>query len=132
MDSTLSRIRSVTSELQQIQTHLTENSLADAAHAAYALLQDPASLEVLSGFKTAVDELRRFLWFYIDEMAKQKREESDMLLYSYRVKRAAEILRSLHEDASRFDERPRSAQATFLEQITAVVEGYVKPEKAES
>jgi hypothetical protein len=132
MEPILASIQQVTKELHEIRAHLGE--CTSATTNGETLLHDAASLDVLSGFKNAVDELRRFLWFYIDELAKRKNEESDMLMYTYRVRRAAEILRSLQEDSARFAAVPSISNATFLEQITSVVEGYVatpKPEGAE-
>jgi hypothetical protein len=125
MENTLARIRAITRELNEIQTELYRKTLASHPEATHAFLEDPNSLDILSGFKAAVDELRRFLWFYIDELANRKGADADLLIEGYRIQRATEILRVLCQEPVTTHENSLRGVRTFLEQVTAVVEGKV-------
>src|SRR5438067_12853412 len=95
MDQTLSRIRAATQQLNDVQTELYRRALAPNPEATHAFLDEPSSLDVLGEFKAAVDELRRFPWLYIDELAKRAGTDRDLMIQGYRLRRATGTLRVL-------------------------------------
>ena len=123
MDETLTRIRAATQQLNDVQTELYRRALAPNPEATHAFLDEPSSLDVLSGFKAAVDELRRFLWFYIDELAKRAGTDPDLMIQGYRIRRATEMLRVLSAEPMIAACPTLEETQSFLEQVISVVEG---------
>src|SRR5438270_13847502 len=122
MDQTLSRIRAATQQLNDVQTELYRRALAPNPEDTHAFLDEPTSLDVLSGFKAAVDELRRFLWFYIDELAKRVGADPDLMMQGYRIRRATEMLRVLSDEPMIAECTSLQDTQSFLEQVVTVVE----------
>ena len=122
MDQTLSRIRAATQQLNDVQTELYRRALAPNPEATHAFLDEPSSLDVLSEFKAAVDELRRFLWFYIDELAKRAGTDPDLMIQGYRLRRATEMLRVLSDEPMIAACPTLQDTQSFLEQVITVVE----------
>jgi len=132
MDNILIKIQRVTEELNEVQSELYRRALTPEPGPAHEFMNDPSGLEVLSRFKAAVDELRRFLWYYLDELASRQGADADLLIHGYRIRRATEMLRVLcHEPIAAESASLHDAQ-TFLELVTAVVEGKVPPRTADS
>jgi hypothetical protein len=89
MNHALSRVQKVTEELKDIQKELFESGESGQSP---EFIDDPACLEVLSAFKATVDDLRRLLFFYVNNLAIQLGGDPQRALHSYRLRRAAELL----------------------------------------
>ena len=90
MNRPLARVRHVTEELKDIQADLFETGVSNEE--APAFLDDPDCLEVLSAFKSRVDDLRRLLYFFVDTLTKQSGQDQNQTIHAYRLRRAAELL----------------------------------------
>ncbi len=91
MNRTLARVQRVTNELQEIQTELFESGLSKEGTSP-AFLDDPACLEVLGGFKARVDDLRRLLFFFVNNLTTEIALDQDKFVHAYQLRRAAELL----------------------------------------
>ena len=91
MNHALSRVQKVTEELKDIQAELFESGNSTTGKSP-AFIDDPACLEVLSAFKATVDDLRRLLFFYVNNLTIQMGGDPHRAIHSYRLRRAAELL----------------------------------------
>lgn len=104
-ESVLHKIRNLTVELELLQREIcAELSLADAAPN-QNLMRNEAG-EDLAQFRTALDQLRRVLWFYFEEITTAKPAEK---LIPQTIERA-----SLEPSPS------------FFDRLNLVIEGYVQ------
>lgn len=96
MDPVLDRIQHVTEELNAL-----EQDLQKIGHQAGAgpmpLLDEQASLKLVSDLKVAVDNVRSFLWAYIEKVADGNRMMLGQALHSARLDRVSAMLRVLNE-----------------------------------
>jgi hypothetical protein len=90
MNHALTRIQKVTAELKDIQAELFESSAGGQEKSDF--IDDPACLEILSAFKATVDDLRRLLFFYVNDLTLQMGSDPERAIHSYRLRRAAELL----------------------------------------
>lgn len=86
MESVSDRIRAVIAELEEIQDLLEEERPA-----AEALPDLPAVVEL----KNYLDNLRHFVWAYLEAQSQQGAGDIDSTLQNYRMKRVTEMLRAL-------------------------------------
>jgi hypothetical protein len=68
--SVLEKIRTITRELEAIQGEM-HSQLTLSVPQGRRFLEDGTAVQVLSQFKAELDQLRRILWFYIEEAARQ-------------------------------------------------------------
>jgi hypothetical protein len=117
------RIRRVTQDLQALEEEMGWALIQDDTRAEqHRLMEELLSFNLVNQFKSAVDHMRHFLWCYIESAMGPRRSSVDYLLQSQRLKQVTEMLRTLREQGGEFGKMPEAA--TFLEQVTAVVEGY--------
>ena len=91
MNRALARVQRLSEELQDIQTELFETGASSEAHTP-AFLDDPACLDVLSTFKSRVDDLRRLLFFFVNNLTMEIGVDQNQAIHAYRLRRAAELL----------------------------------------
>jgi hypothetical protein len=91
MNHALERVRKITEELKDIQAELFESGASGEAQSP-EFLDDAACMEVLSAFKATVDDLRRLLFFYVNNLTLQMGVDPTKTMHSYRLRRAAELL----------------------------------------
>jgi hypothetical protein len=128
MNAPLKRIQRATEELNQLQAELGRRVMDFEKYTDQTtFLEEPGSLELLSALKATVDEMRRFLWFYIDRMAKQTGADANLAIQSYRIRRATEMLRTLTDQSSATRLQNLPGGQSFLEQVTAMVENCLQP-----
>ncbi len=113
------RIQRVTEDLRTIQAELsglsTEAHLLEEKHLLVEKLLRP---DMLADLKTAVDNLRRFLWDYLDLAAGESgKKGADYALQSYRLQRVTEMLRSLEHRTAHEGFEPLPEQYSFFEEI---------------
>lgn len=70
MDKTFSRIRQATEDLYVARDELNRRAARDDSGLPAALMDDQ-STDALIAFKIAVDEIRQFLWHYLNEIVSQ-------------------------------------------------------------
>ncbi len=121
------RIRRVTDDLRALQEQLDV-----AAHQAAAqrdkVLDELVDGDLLNDLKSAVDNVRHFLWAYI-EATTQNPEDLKSAIQGYRMQRVTEMLRVLREHESP-DMHNIPEARSFFEEINnithATVERYNK------
>lgn len=91
MNRTLARVQHVTEELNDIQAELFETDVSREAQSP-AFLDDPACLDVLTAFKARVDDLRRLLFFFVNNLTLEAAHDQNKTIHAYRLRRAAELL----------------------------------------
>jgi hypothetical protein len=92
MDKTFSRIRQATEELYVARDELNRRAARDDSGLPAALMDDE-STDALIAFKVAVDEVRQFLWHYLNEIVSQS-AVGDRLRED-QMRRAAQLLLAL-------------------------------------
>jgi hypothetical protein len=92
MDKTFSRIRQATEELYVARDELNRRAARDDSGLPAALMDDE-STDALIAFKVAVDEVRQFLWHYLNEIVSQS-AVGDRLRED-QMRRAAQVLLAL-------------------------------------
>jgi hypothetical protein len=94
MDQTLTRIRLITEELYLVRDELNKRAASQPAELSSALFDSDASNELVA-FKAAVDELRQFLWYYLNEFLDKPENAIGDRLREYQMRRAAQLLLAL-------------------------------------
>ncbi|HET9306367.1 MAG TPA: hypothetical protein VFO46_10095 [Candidatus Sulfotelmatobacter sp.] len=94
MDKTLTRIRLITEELYLVRDELNKRAATQSAELSSALLESEASNELVA-FKAAVDELRQFLWHYLNELLGKTDNAIGDRLREYQMRRASQLLLAL-------------------------------------
>jgi hypothetical protein len=96
MDHVLARIQRVTEELNALEQDLNKLG-SSAGNGPVPLLDEQASLKLVSDLKVAVDNVRSFLWAYIEKVADGNRMMLGQALHSARLDRVSAMLRVLNE-----------------------------------
>jgi len=94
MDQTLTRIRQITEELYLVRDDLNKRAASHPAELSSALFDSNASNELVA-FKAAVDELRQFLWHYLNDFLGNPENAIGDKLREYQMRRAAQLLLAL-------------------------------------
>ena len=96
MDDVMRRIRNVTGELHEIEKEL-EVAAQHATTSPHAqILDEQDSIAMLGAFKVAVDNMRRFLWAYIETVSVNDQNMTEAL-QTARLMRVTELLRVLRD-----------------------------------
>jgi hypothetical protein len=96
MDKTFSRIRQTTEELYVVRDELNRRAARDGSGLPAALVDDE-STDALIAFKEAVDEIRQFLWHYLNEIVSQPDTAVGHRLREDQMRRAAQLLVALRK-----------------------------------
>jgi hypothetical protein len=96
MDPVLARIQRVTEELNALEQDLQKIGVTDSP-GPVPLLDEQTSLRLVSDLKVAVDNVRHFLWAYIEKVADGNRMMLGEALHSARLNRVSAMLRVLNE-----------------------------------
>jgi hypothetical protein len=123
------RLQNITEDLRVVQKDLyamsrslpAKSSLLEK-HEHLQLVNSLLSLTMLADLKVVVDELRQILRTYIDTVANQAANHQDYPLQVYRIQRATEALRLLHQGAQQLAEGELVHKSSFIEHIDSVVE----------
>jgi hypothetical protein len=122
----LHQIENITREIHAIQEEmhgqLTEST---AGNTRPKFFEDGAAVQVLNDFKAELDQLRRILWFYIEE-ATGRAVGTDPDQQDNRLQRVNELLRTLAPQSSA-DENKRSI--SFFERLDLVIDTYMQEKK---
>ena len=88
-------IQQVTRELRAIQKEISGQLALSGASGKNVLLESPSGMEIIMGFRAAIDELRHTLWLYIDTVRKSPNIDADR--QSRLLLRATEMFRVLSQ-----------------------------------
>lgn len=120
MDPIMARIRRVTEELHAIERDLQRMPSDAKAAERIGLIDETESVALLGAFKVAVDNMRRFLWAYIEATSGSNASMNEAL-QTARLMRVTELLRVLHEN-----EAPTTGGARG---ISDIVDAVLKPKE---
>jgi hypothetical protein len=96
MDSALAHIRNLTGELHLVQRELEEAAKGGASSVHIGLLDEEETITLLADFKVTVDNMRRFLWAYLEAISVHDQSMTEAL-QTARLMRVTELLRVLHD-----------------------------------
>ena len=118
-NTVLHRIRHVTRELEVIQTEMhSELTETPGGDKFTKLFEDAAAVQVLNDCKAELDQLRRILWFYIEQAAGKPVASMDEEQQAKRLQRVNELLRALAPQPSHSALTRASRQLLFLSGLT--------------
>jgi hypothetical protein len=109
------RVRRITRDLNGLSQELS----AIREEHAFELVEDVLTPEVIKGFKSSVDAMRRLLWLYIEAASRNTSRQNSHLEPNQALEGAVAALRSLRDGVS----PPLSAAGgTFIEKVEAIVD----------
>jgi hypothetical protein len=128
----LHRIKHITREIHSVQeemhSKLTESTSGNTMP---KFFEDGDAVQVLNDFKAELDQLRRILWFYIEEAGGIPTAAADQDQQANRVERVAELIRALAPQPS--TAVPGAAQnkpsVSFFERLDLVMDNYLQEKK---
>ena len=121
MDDVTKKIERVAAELREIEKDLMWTPLDDAETEQLRFLDEPHATRVLTELKLAVDTMRRFLWAYIEAADRYRGAGLNYALQTARLKRATEMLQTLHHDTSAL---AQTEADSLLERVTQLIRQY--------
>ena len=123
-DALIGRLRRVTSELHVLQSELYQAVAEENGNPKKHFATLAPSCEDLSAFRSAVDQLRRSLWFYLDSVAASAMAAPEAKSTN-QLQGGTELL---HKPAT---QGPGSdASVSFFDRLNVVIEGYMQQKKA--
>jgi hypothetical protein len=128
-NSILERIQTITHELGAIQAEM-EDQLADPVRSRNgSFLADSTAQEALNLFKAELDQLRRILWFYIEEAARGPLGGADKEQQTRRIEHFTGLLRALSPQNTA-PLAPLEQSGSFFERLNVVIDTYMQKKPA--
>ena len=121
MDDVTRKIEQVSANLREIEKDLMWTPLDDADVEKLRFLDEPHATRVITDLKLAVDAMRRFLWAYIEAADRYRGAGMNYALQTARLKRATEILQTLHRDSAAVADPDTKS---LLERVTKLIGQY--------
>jgi hypothetical protein len=123
----LQRIRSITGELEAVQTEIHgELTAAAGGDKLSQLFADTAAVQALNDCKAELDQLRRILWFYIEQATGKPAAGLDQEQQAKRQQHVAELLRVLAPKPAADAAKP---SVSFFERLDVVIDNYMQEKK---
>jgi hypothetical protein len=125
------RIKSITGEIHSIQAEMhgqlnepgSENKLAK-------FFEDESAVQSLNDFKVELDQLRRILWFYLEQASAQPSATLNNEQQDTRLQRVNELLRTLAPaPKSAIAGEPVQPSISFFERLDVVMDTYMQEKK---
>jgi hypothetical protein len=127
----LHQIKNTTHEIHAIQKEmhgkLTESNIGSSLP---RFFEDEAAAQVLNDFKAELDQLRRILWFYIEQATGNLMAGADSDQHDKRLQRVNELLRTLapkEPGGAATEQNQRSI--SFFERLDVVIDTYMQEKK---
>ena len=125
MDDTSTRIRRITEDLKAIQVELHKITFFDATPEQMAIVDDLLGAGLLADLKDAVDQIRQYLWAYVEASANSGRDLTTAI-QGLRLQRVTEMLRVLREDMNDPSLIAVPGSRSFFEEISAIADKTVE------
>ena len=127
----LHQIKNTTHEIHAIQKEM-HSKLAESniGNRLPKFFEDEAAVQVLNDFKAELDQLRRILWFYIEEARGSLAARPDTDQHDKRLQRVNELMRMLAPKtpgAAAAEQNQRSI--SFFERLDVVIDTYMQEKK---
>jgi len=128
-NAVLHRIRNISGELEAIQAEM-HSVLTQRTHEnkVAPLFEDADAVQVLNEFKAELDQLRRILWFYIEDAA-GKSAAAAPEQQAERLLRVNELLRALSPKPAPTATVEYRPSASFFERLDVVIDTYMQEKK---
>jgi len=126
------RIKTVTGEIHSIQAEMHSELNEPASENRMArLLEDENAIQSLNDFKAELDQLRRILWFYIEQASAQPSAAAHADQQDNRLQRVNELLRALSPPpaASSLVGQAVQPSISFFERLDVVIDTYMQEKK---
>ena len=121
----LDRIQTITRELAAIQAEMHSQISDPARTRESGFFADNGATEALNHFKAELDQLRRILWFYIEEAARTPRSRTDKEEQARRLEHFTGLLRALAPQATA-PAMPVEQSGSFFERLNVVIDTYME------
>jgi uncharacterized membrane protein YccC len=129
-NAVLHRMQNITSELEAIQAEMHSELTGSASENRLArIFEDATAVQVLNDFKAEMDQLRRILWFYIEEAGGKPAPATDQEQQAKRLQRVNELLRALAPPASPTAAAEAKPSVSFFERLDVVIDTYMQEKK---
>jgi hypothetical protein len=128
-NAVLRRIQKITRELEAIQAEMHDHLAVPAAHRQARLLEDSAAVEVLNHFKAELDQLRRILWFYVEEAAGKGSPSADPEHQASRLESVTEQARTLASQPKTQPTLMHQESGSFFDRLNLVIDAYMQEKK---
>jgi hypothetical protein len=128
----LHRIHNVTTEIHSIQAEMHgEVTEPSSGNKLARFFEDGNAVQILNDFKAELDQLRRILWFYIEQASAKSTGVSDIEQEDKRLERVNELLRALAPQPAT---SPVAGEAikpsiSFFERLDLVMDTYMQEKK---
>ena len=118
----LHRIKDITAELESLQAamHGALNEPGEAYKNPF--YEDADAVRVLNHFKAELDQLRRILWFYIEEATGKSGPDLDQEEKNRRLQRVTELLGALAPKPAVSLQAPSQEPGSFFERLNKVID----------
>ncbi len=125
------RIKNVTGEIHSIQAEMHGELNEPTSGSRLArFFEDENAVQLLNDFKAELDQLRRILWFYIEQASAQPLEAMNNEQHDQRVQRVNELLRALTPPAkSAIAGEKIQPSVSFFERLDVVIDTYMQEKK---
>ena len=127
----VNRIKTITDEIHSIQAEM-HNQLNEPASGSRVakLFEDENAVQVLNDFKAELDQLRRILWFYIEQASIRPSAAMDTEQQDKRLQRVNELLRALAPPStSAIAGQKTQPSVSFFERLDVVIDTYMQEKK---
>jgi len=126
----LHRIKNTTHEIHAIQKEMHGKLAESSTGNSPRPFEDEATVQVLNDFKAELDQLRRILWFYIEEATGSLATGDDPERHDMRLQRVNELLRTLAPRPSGGAAPDQSTRSiSFFERLDVVIDTYMQEKK---
>jgi len=126
----LHQIKNTTHAIHTIQKGM-HGKLAEpnTANRLPKIFEDEAALQVLNDFKAELDQLRRILWFYIEQATGNFAAGADPNQHDERLQRVNELLRTLANAPAEAAGEQNQRSISFFERLDVVIDTYMQEKK---
>ena len=128
----LHRIRNVSSAIHSIQAEMHAELTEPASGSRLARFFEGANaIQVVNDFKAELDQLRRILWFYLEEASAKSTTSPHREQQDKRLQRVNELLRALAPApaASAIAGEAVQPSVSFFERLDIVIDTYMQEKK---
>jgi hypothetical protein len=125
------RIKTITGEIHSIQAEMHGQLNEPASDNKLArFFEDENAVQSLNDFKAELDQLRRILWFYIEQASVQPSAAMNTEQQDTRLQRVNELLRTLAPAArSTITGETIQPSVSFFERLDVVIDTYMQEKK---
>jgi len=123
----LHRVKEITAALESLQAEM-HSSLAETeeAYKNPPFFEDADAVRALTHFKAELDQLRRILWFYIEEATGKSGPDMDPEQKNRRLQRITDLLGALAPQPAAPSETPAQQSGSFFERLDQVIDVHMR------